>query len=344
MPLILAIEPNKTQSQQIATLVKHHLKEAELVSAADAEGALKALGDRIPDLVLTPALLAPRDDAALTDHLRQLGAAGSHIHSLAVPIIATAKTRMRDVGSGLLGRRRDRGDGDSSVGCDPAVFAEQIKVYLDRAARERESHVELLEVADTPQPPSDESGDGDFAEMVWLPDEPAIVIEAPPSDAPADPPQLVSEAPLPPVPMIQPEYTAPVHVEPPPPPRVTTAATRAFEAEFGLPSAAGATPLWRVAEVGIEALTEPEPVVESEPSLSAEPPPVVAEEVQTQQDAEPPVPVAVQEPPVQRPAARATAKTAKARKPASDNWAYFDPYQSPFKALVRRLDEIAGNV
>lgn len=343
MPLILAIEPNKTQSQQIAGLVKHHLKGAELVSAADAEGALKALGDRIPDLVLTPALLAPRDEAALTDHLRQLGAAGSHIHSLAVPIIATAKTRVRDVGSSLLGRRRDRGDGDSSVGCDPAVFAEQIKVYLDRAARERESLGEVLEVADTPHPPSDESSDGDFAEMVWLPDEPAIVIEAPPPDAPADPPQLVSDAPLPPVPMIEPDYTAPPHVERQAP-RVTTAATRAFEAEFGLPSAAGATPLWRVAEVGIEALTEPEPVVEPEPSVGAEPPPIVAEEARIQQAAEPPVPVVVQEVPVPRPAAKAAAKPGKARKPAADDWAYFDPYQSPFKALVRRLDEIAGNV
>jgi CheY-like chemotaxis protein len=348
MPLILAIEPNKSQAQQIASLVKHHLKGAELVSAADAGGALKALGHRVPDLVLTPALLAPRDEAALTEHLRQLGAAGSHIHTLAVPIIATAKNRVREVGSGLLGRRKDKADGDSSVGCDPSMFAEQIKVYLDRAAREREASVEVLDVPETHQAQSDEtdeSGDGDFAEMVWLPDEPAVVIEAPPPPIPVDPPLVthhVSAEPEPPVPVIEPERPATVPVEQQPP-RVTTAATRAFEAEFGLPTAGSGTPLWRVAEVGIEALTEPEPVVEPEPAMSAEPP-VVADEPQIDPAAETQVPVVAQSAPEPRHAPKGAAKPARARKPAADDWTYFDPYQSPFKALVRRLDEIAGHV
>ena len=346
MSLILAIEPNKTQSQQIANLVKHQLRGAELVSATDAAGALKALGDRVPDLVLTPALLAPRDEAALTDHLRQLGAAGSHIHTLAVPIIATVKTRVREVGGGLLGRRKEKGDGDSAVGCDPSVFAEQIKVYLDRAAREREVSVEVLEVPQaTPQAQSDETTDGDFADMMWLPDEPAVVIDAPPPAAPVDPPlpaEPVSAEPMPPVTMIEPERTVPVHVEPQPQPRMANPATRAFEAEFGLPSAAGATPLWRVAEVGIDALAEESvPYVEA-PPVSAEPPRVV-EQAHVETPVGPPVPVVVEETPAPRATTKAS-KPAKARKPAADDWTYFDPYQSPFKALVKRLDEIAGHV
>jgi hypothetical protein len=55
MSLILAIEPNKNQAHQLSTLVRTHLK-AELVTAPTAAAALTALGDRIPDLVLTPAL------------------------------------------------------------------------------------------------------------------------------------------------------------------------------------------------------------------------------------------------------------------------------------------------
>src|SRR5687767_10993484 len=106
MSLILAIEPNKNQAQQIVQLVKQHVKRAELITEASAGAALAALGDRIPDLILTPALLAARDEAALTDWLRQLGSAAAHMHTLAVPIIA-AKPRMRD-SSGLLGRRRDK--------------------------------------------------------------------------------------------------------------------------------------------------------------------------------------------------------------------------------------------
>jgi hypothetical protein len=40
------------------------------------------------------------------------------------------------------------------------------------------------------------------------------------------------------------------------------------------------------------------------------------------------------------------APAARAKKPPApplEDWAYFDPSQSGFKALVRRLDEIAGH-
>jgi hypothetical protein len=65
------------------------------------------------------------------------------------------------------------------------------------------------------------------------------------------------------------------------------------------------------------------------------------------------MPVAVHEPAVvveEAPAARPPSKSpgakapkAKKHTPPPDDWAYFDPMQSPFKALVRRLDEIAGH-
>lgn len=304
MPLILAIEPNKSQAQRIALLVKQHLEGAEMVTAGTAQTALDALGDRIPDLILTPALLAPKDEGALTDRLRQLGTAAAHIHTLAVPIIAAAPQRGRDFSGGLLGRRKEKSD-TPPVGCDPSVFAEQIKVYLDRAARDREASSDLVQTAapaSVGREPDQTSDIGeDFAEIVWLSDEPVTVLVAPP-----DPPPVVEKKRA----------------------RTDSPATRAFEAEFGLPpSASGSSPLWRVTEEGID-------------SMTAEPPPL-----------EPPV---IDEPPVvaaePRPARAAkTAKPApsapKPRKqaPPLDDWAYFDPQQSPFKALIRRLDEIAGH-
>jgi hypothetical protein len=33
----------------------------------------------------------------------------------------------------------------------------------------------------------------------------------------------------------------------------------------------------------------------------------------------------------------------KKQAPPFEDWAYFDPEQSPFTALIRRLDEIAGH-
>jgi hypothetical protein len=44
-------------------------------------------------------------------------------------------------------------------------------------------------------------------------------------------------------------------------------------------------------------------------------------------------------------AAPASSPAPRARRtpPQPDEWAYFDPSQSAFKALIRRLDEIAGS-
>ena len=130
MSLILAIEPNKNQAHTLSTLVRTHLK-AELVTAPTAAAALNALGDRIPDVVLTPALFSPRDEQALTERLRQLGADASHLQTLAIPILASSSKGS----GGMLGRKKEKGE--SEVGCDPGVFAEQIRIYLQRASVDR---------------------------------------------------------------------------------------------------------------------------------------------------------------------------------------------------------------
>jgi len=61
MPLILAIEPDKRQAAQLKVLVRNRLR-ADLVLADTTELALEAIGNRIPDLVLVPALLSPEED------------------------------------------------------------------------------------------------------------------------------------------------------------------------------------------------------------------------------------------------------------------------------------------
>ena len=309
MPLILAIEPNRNQTNQIAQMVKHYLRGAELITAASAE-------------------------AALTDHLRQLGSAAAHIHTLSTPIIESSKPRNRDQGGGLLGRKRDKADTSGSVGCDPQVFAEQIKVYLDRAARERDvdAAADSHPATDTATP--SDGADDDFADMDWLTDEP-VTADPPPDVPPVEARHSPGPAFEPPVVVpVQPAHRAEAAVKTEPPaaekrrPPVNSPATRAFEAEFGLPSAVSPSPpLWRVTEEGIEA-------------MSAEPPPV----------ADPPAPVvtsaapAPADQPLVRPAPKPS-KPAKARRsqsPPVDDWAYFDPQQSAFRSLLKRLDEIAG--
>ena len=48
----------------------------ETVIVASVHDALQILDERVPDLILTSAVLLPRDEAALTERLRQLAAAG----------------------------------------------------------------------------------------------------------------------------------------------------------------------------------------------------------------------------------------------------------------------------
>src|SRR5689334_10544376 len=138
MPIILAIEPDRRQAAHVSAIVRHRVG-AELILADTTEAALDAIGSRVPDLVLVPALLSPQDDAALNAALRVIAAA-AHVCALTIPVVATGiESESR---GGLLSRwMRGRSD-TASDGCDPAVFAEQIKEYLREAAAERAARVE----------------------------------------------------------------------------------------------------------------------------------------------------------------------------------------------------------
>src|SRR6185436_6853520 len=248
MSLILAIEPNKNQAHQLSALVRAHLK-AELVTAPTAAAALAALGDRIPDVVLTPALFGLRDEAALTERLRELGSDGSHVQTLAIPILA-APSRAGSNG-GLLNRKKEKGEAE--VGCDPAVFAEQIRIYLQRAAVERRAQAsEAAARAMSATPPA--ASEGTPAEE----DLSAFMVSA--DDLDVDSLELAT-IPPPAVPAPAPEAkaTAPAREKSPEPSadeqarparaKQTPRPPSQIEADLGLvtPPTAG-PPLWKVSE------------------------------------------------------------------------------------------------
>jgi len=167
MPLILAIEPDRRQASQLTAMVRGRLH-AELVLGESAERALAALGQRVPDLILTSALLSPKDENALGERLRALDGAAAHVQTLTIPVLASSSGRGSNRASGVLSAlRRDKGKAVpvSLDGCDPAVFAEQCKEYLERAESERIALAEKAAAAaldaqadafvePTPPPPS----------------------------------------------------------------------------------------------------------------------------------------------------------------------------------------------
>jgi hypothetical protein len=143
MPIVLAIEPDRRQAAHLTAIMRQQVG-AELVLADTTEGALDAIGNRVPDLVLVPALLSPQDDAALAAALRVIAAA-AHVRTLTIPVLASGTKPT--VARGVLARwRRSREESPEPDGCDPAVFGEQISTYLREAAAERaQLEQELLE-------------------------------------------------------------------------------------------------------------------------------------------------------------------------------------------------------
>src|SRR5882672_1769017 len=134
MPLILAIEPDRRQAAQLSVVVRKRVH-AELILVDTTERALDAIGNRMPDLVLVPALLSPQDDAALAAALRVIAAA-ARVQMLTIPVLASGIKRTQ-VGGMLAKWRKSRAASQEPDGCDPAVFGEQISTYLQEAAAER---------------------------------------------------------------------------------------------------------------------------------------------------------------------------------------------------------------
>jgi hypothetical protein len=141
MPLILAIEPDRRQASRVAAIAKNRLH-AEIVSADTTEHGIEALKGRVPDLILTSLLLSPKDDMALSDWLRASDEAGAHVQTLVIPVLGTSS---QSGGGGLFSRLTSRAkDDDAPGGCDPEMFATQMREYLDRAAEERRTVAEDL--------------------------------------------------------------------------------------------------------------------------------------------------------------------------------------------------------
>jgi hypothetical protein len=138
MPLILAIEPDRRQAAQLSVVVRKRVH-AELILVETTERALDAIGNRMPDLVLVPALLSPQDDAALAAALRVIAAA-ARVQMLTIPVLGAPRPAV-SAGGMLSVLRRGKAKAAEPDGCDPAVFAEQIASYLERADQERPSPV-----------------------------------------------------------------------------------------------------------------------------------------------------------------------------------------------------------
>jgi hypothetical protein len=129
--LILAIERDSDQARLLSEVIHRRLR-ADLVLAETAEKAMTSLGKRVPNLVLIPALLSPREETTLRDGLRASGAA-ANIEMLTIPVLAPTVAEAKS--RGMLSRfRRGKSSDVSEAGFSSAAFVEQVAAYLQRGA------------------------------------------------------------------------------------------------------------------------------------------------------------------------------------------------------------------
>ena len=146
MPIVLAIEPDLRQAAIIKRIVRDKIR-ADVVVVDSRDAALDAIRTSIPDVLLLSALLSPRDEDELIAHLRLLDGA-EHLQTHTIPQLAgTSEDRETGRGRGLLGifsRKKDTEPAAAS-GCDPDLFAEEIRTYLQHAHEKKEERRLLAE-------------------------------------------------------------------------------------------------------------------------------------------------------------------------------------------------------
>lgn len=134
-PFILAIEPDTRQADVLKTLVEQEVR-AEITIVDSRDAAVAALATRVPDVILLTALLSPRDEEELIAHLRTFEGA-DHVQTHTLPMLASAPQDESASGGGLFGRFKRKKESAPVAGCDPSVYAEEVRGYLARAAEMR---------------------------------------------------------------------------------------------------------------------------------------------------------------------------------------------------------------
>jgi CheY-like chemotaxis protein len=142
VPLVLAIEPDLRQAAIVKRIVREKVH-ADVAVVDSRDAALEAMRTTVPDVLLISALLSPRDEDELVAHLRTLDDA-DHLQTHTIPQLASSLGPGEERASrGLLSafRRKKEPEGVPS-GCDPDMFAEEVRSYLQRAADRKRERLE----------------------------------------------------------------------------------------------------------------------------------------------------------------------------------------------------------
>ena len=152
-PLVLAIEPDLRQAAIVKRIVREKAL-ADVVVVDSRDAAIEAMRTSMPDVLLLSALLSPRDEDELMAHLRTLEHAG-HLQTHTIPQLASALDSGEERSSrGLLSAFRRKKEPAPVAGCDPELFADEIRTYVQRAVEKKreQQHTPVVSRAGRPDP------------------------------------------------------------------------------------------------------------------------------------------------------------------------------------------------
>jgi hypothetical protein len=123
----------------LAQLVREHVK-TELRIVDSVPAAIALIDEKTPDLIVTPALISPNDEACLMDHLRQIE---PWIQLMTVPALDMLADAPKDESRGLRSwfRRKPQTLGPQY---DRAMVGAQVADGLSRAHAARKEHAAAL--------------------------------------------------------------------------------------------------------------------------------------------------------------------------------------------------------
>ncbi|HEV3486789.1 MAG TPA: hypothetical protein VG106_15365, partial [Vicinamibacterales bacterium] len=162
---VLAIESDVRQGTILKRIVKDKVH-ADLVLVDSRDAAIASINTSIPDVILVTALLSPRDEEELIAHLRTLDGA-DHLQLHTIPQLASGREDGDGGGAGLFGKLKKKKEAPIP-GCDPDLFAEEIRSFLDAAEQAKAmaaSNVHRRKRFDPSAPSADPSASSGFADF-----------------------------------------------------------------------------------------------------------------------------------------------------------------------------------
>jgi PilZ domain-containing protein len=129
---LLIVEPDGDRAALLRRVLRP-VSAIDLRIVPRVTDAIRAMAERIPDLVMTSPLLAPGDEAVLWTEIRRTVGA-SHVQIINLPYAIDApRTPAHEASHGSVFQFRRRSSIKPSAGCDVSILREEIAQYLARA-------------------------------------------------------------------------------------------------------------------------------------------------------------------------------------------------------------------